>query len=294
MFAKVLGLFTGLLLKALSKLPLSILHPIARFWAMVFNKLLGYRKQVIETNFGFAFPNLSKEGREKMLRKFYGYLLDTFLETLKIFSFSSQDLKERMKFTNPELLAEIKAKKQNIMYLVGHQGNWEWNIMSCAQNFELPAYCIYKPLSNQVFEKQMNQARSRLGTRMLPMKTVYSTLESNIEQPFVLMMGADQSPIRENKIYWEDFFGVNSAWFTGPEIIAKKLNMALVFGEIIRVKRGYYEITLRVLSTEPKELSEGEITRMYIDAVEANIKKQAHTYLWSHKRWKLTHNYAKS
>jgi KDO2-lipid IV(A) lauroyltransferase len=294
MLARLLGIITRWLLLAFSKLPLAVLHGIARFWAMVFHKILGYRKLVIETNLGFAFPNLSKEGKEKLLKKFYAYFLDTFLETLKIFSFTSQDLKERMKFTNPELLEELKANKQNIMYLVGHQGNWEWNIMSCAQNFELPAYCIYKPLSNQIFEKQMNQARSRLGTKMLPMKAVYATLGNNIEQPFVLMMGADQSPIRENKIYWEDFFGVNSAWFTGPEIIARKLNMALVFGEIIRVKRGYYEITLRVLNTEPNELSEGEIIRMYIDAVEANIKKQSYTYLWSHKRWKLTHNYAKS
>jgi KDO2-lipid IV(A) lauroyltransferase len=62
--------------------------------------------------------------------------------------------------------------------------------------------------------------------------------------------------------------------------------MPVFFAQIRKVKRGYYEATLLPLVTEPRETSPGEITKMYMKALEDQILCEPQYWLWSHRRWK--------
>jgi len=63
-------------------------------------------------------------------------------------------------------------------------------------------------------------------------------------------------------------------------------NLPVFYIDIQRVKRGFYEVKLSLLSDEPRELSEGEITRKYAQKLEEIIIKKPQDWLWSHRRWK--------
>jgi KDO2-lipid IV(A) lauroyltransferase len=67
------------------------------------------------------------------------------------------------------------------------------------------------------------------------------------------------------------------------------MNTAVVMTNFYKVKRGYYKIDFSLLTTTPKELPKGEITKKLIEYIEAAVKERPSNYLWSHKRFKFTY-----
>ena len=73
---------------------------------------------------------------------------------------------------------------------------------------------------------------------------------------------------------------------TGAEMLAKRLDMAVVFFRVKRLKRGYYETTFETITEDPKEFKDYEITDIFFRLVEQQIHEAPEYYLWTHKRWK--------
>jgi KDO2-lipid IV(A) lauroyltransferase len=104
--------------------------------------------------------------------------------------------------------------------------------------------------------------------------------------PFV----ADQTPSRSNLHYWTTFLNHDSAILTGPERIARKLDIPVIYADMRKVKRGYYTVDLKLIADHPKETSEFWITEQYARMMEESIMHDPAFWLWSHKRWKYTRN----
>jgi KDO2-lipid IV(A) lauroyltransferase len=103
-------------------------------------------------------------------------------------------------------------------------------------------------------------------------------------------MASDQSPTNLSKAFWVNFLGRETAFLHGPETYAKKYDLPVIFVDIQRVKRGYYQLTLVLISDKPRETGEGEITKRYASLLEKAIYHQPENWLWSHRRWKHTRN----
>ena len=73
---------------------------------------------------------------------------------------------------------------------------------------------------------------------------------------------------------------------TGAEMLAKRLDMAVVFFKVKRIKRGYYETTFETITEQPNEFKDYEITDIFFKLVEKQILEAPQFYLWTHKRWK--------
>ena len=69
------------------------------------------------------------------------------------------------------------------------------------------------------------------------------------------------------------------------------MNAAVVYFDVQKVKRGYYQLFPILISENPKEEPEFEITRKYFATLEKSIKERPEFYLWSHKRWKYTRKF---
>jgi KDO2-lipid IV(A) lauroyltransferase len=73
---------------------------------------------------------------------------------------------------------------------------------------------------------------------------------------------------------------------TGAEMLAKKLDTAVVFFGVKKIKRGFYETTFKTIAAKPKDYENYEITDTYLKLVEAQIYEAPEFYFWTHKRWK--------
>jgi len=89
---------------------------------------------------------------------------------------------------------------------------------------------------------------------------------------------------------WIPFLHQPTAVFLGAEELAKRHNMAVVYGSMRRMKRGHYSISMELLTDHPADLEPGEITRWHTAALERLLQDQPQYWLWSHNRWKLNPN----
>jgi KDO2-lipid IV(A) lauroyltransferase len=68
--------------------------------------------------------------------------------------------------------------------------------------------------------------------------------------------------------------------------MAKRYNTAVVYYEVRRVKRGYYEVDVTLICENAAETAEMEITDKHVQLLEQSIRRNPQYWLWSHRRWK--------
>ncbi|MFR9555685.1 MAG: lauroyl acyltransferase, partial [Rikenellaceae bacterium] len=75
-------------------------------------------------------------------------------------------------------------------------------------------------------------------------------------------------------------------FFAGGEKIALNLNLPVYFIYQTRVGRGRYEFGYELIHDGVESVEPYEITRRYVEKLEAVIRANPHLWLWSHRRWK--------
>ena len=70
----------------LSLLPMRILYIISDGIFLIVYYAIGYRKKVVMENLEIAFPEKAHTERAKIAKAFYHNLLDSFIETIKVWS----------------------------------------------------------------------------------------------------------------------------------------------------------------------------------------------------------------
>ena len=66
--------------------------------------------------------------------------------------------------------------------------------------------------------------------------------------------------------------------------------LAAYFASVTRPRRGYYECRLERITSDMSEYPDYKLTERYMQMLEAEIKRNPHLWLWTHRRWK--HNRA--
>jgi len=270
----------------LSYLPLPVLYLFTDFFYLLLISIAPYRKKVILGNIERSFPEMTSKEHNQLLRKFYRHFTDLLAEGVKNLTISKRELRKRFKVKNPELMEQLFEEKRNVLLVSGHFNNWEWLITS--QNFLFPhqAYGIGMPLSSQFWHKKVNARRERFGMRVIHAKNYKDKLAEHPEELKAVLVLSDQSPGNSLKSYWMEFLHQQTAVLFGTEMMANELNYTVVFFATRKVKRGHYEMELKILSKDPGNLEWGELTEAHTIALEKEIKKNPAQWLWSHRRWK--------
>ena len=271
-------------------MPFFILYFFSDLMYVFLYRIFGYRKKVVFENLSLSFPEKEKQELNRLMGLSYKNLTDVIIEGIKGFTMTRSQIRRRHKVLNPEIIEPFYKAGKSVIGLPTHYGNWEWGALSpglFVEGFNIVGF--YKPLSNPFVDRFLRKNRSRTGTALASINKTPRIFERLKNIPTIYIMAADQSPSSQKKSYWIDFLGRNTAFLQGPEKYARKHDIPLVFVDIQRVKRGYYELTLSLLADNPTELEEGEITRRYAKKLESQINKKPENWLWSHKRWKLNH-----
>ena len=100
---------------------------------------------------------------------------------------------------------------------------------------------------------------------------------------------ADQTPKWENIHLWLPFLNHDTPVFTNGEKIMRKMNNAVFYVDMERPQRGKYIATFRLITRTPNNLEEHAITRRFFQMLEQTIRRDPQYYLWSHNRWKRSH-----
>lgn len=252
---------------------------------------LRYRKKIVRKNLKASFPDKSKKELLKLEFNFYRYFFDMAFESTKACSMRARWMKRHIKFVNIDKLYEQFQTGRSVMAYMGHTGNWEWvSALPTQLNAKYQVCQIYHVLENSVMNNVMLKIRGAYGAESIPMeRTLRQLLEyKNRGQQFIVGMIADQVPLMRNIHYWTQFMNQKTPVFTGAERIAKKLDLAVFYAEVIRTKRGRYECVLHLMYESTKDEPEHSVTERYNRMLENTINNNPAIWLWSHNRWKRT------
>lgn len=268
-------------------LPLRILYVFSDLVFPLIYYFPGYRRKVVQTNLKNSFPGKSEKERAAIEKGFYHHLCDLFVEILKLTHMSNKQQSIRIPLKNPELFQKLYDEKRDIAVITGHYGNWEWTNI-------LPRYTkhrnvpIYKPLHNKHFDRYMFMIRSANDCDVTAMSNVVREIIRNRKNKRLSLYGfmADQTPPIGDIRYWTNFLNQDTPVYLGAEKIAAKYDMAVVFLNIQKIRRGYYELTAELLFEHSSGLPEGQITEGHVRRLEEVIREKPEYWLWSHRRWK--------
>jgi Lauroyl/myristoyl acyltransferase len=240
---------------------------------------------VTRENLSLAFPEKTDSDRQKIMNAYYKNLCDSIVETIKLMSISEKKLSNRI-HANWEALDIMDIQNRNGQGLVSHQFHWEWGTVICNWKIKRLFCGIYLPLTNSHFDRLMYYIRSRSGTKLIRVQDMQKSMNDIQKQKILWGFIADQNPSDPKRVSWNDFFNRKTAFFKGPELVARRNDNIVFFVETIKLKRGYYEMKIKPAFEHPRETSDGEITEAYVRFLEDSIKRQPENWVWSHRKWK--------
>ena len=278
----------------LSLLPLKILYLFSDMLYVLVHHVIGYRKKIVRKNLTNSFPEKSLDEIKQIEKGFYHFFCDYIVETIKQFSISKEEMKRRMVISGVDEMKDRMEKENKTFCFIylGHFCNWEWiaslpywvpNDILCAQ--------IYHPLYNKAFDKLFLRIRNKFGGECIPMK---ETLRRIIElrrakQKTIIGFISDQAPKWNSIHHFVDFLNQETPVFIGTEKIAKQVDALVYYGDVRRVKRGFYTCEFKPMTEKPvKEIPDWELTDAYAHLLEEMISRHPNFWLWSHNRWKRT------
>jgi KDO2-lipid IV(A) lauroyltransferase len=280
-----------LILKIFNLIPFSILYILSELLAPLLNHIIGYRKEIINTNLKNSFPQKSETEIKGIVKGFYRHLSDLIFEIIKLETLTENILNNRVTISGEEVLKNLTDRKKGVIIVMSHHGNWEWasqRVCFAGRNFDYIGV-VAKEVSNPYFETFFTNLRLKLqngNAEIIPLKQTARYLASVRHKASMIITIADQTPHKDQIQYRTSFLNQDSGVFLGPERIAKSLNFAVVFCHVFKTERGKYNIDFELITDNPNETVPFEITNRHVKLLEDDIIKQPETWLWSHRRWK--------
>ena len=274
-------------LKALTYIPLPILYGFGFVAYCIVFHLMRWRRDRAEADVANAFPEKSPEERADIVRRCYRNLADTIVEAFWGFGASASALKERVRFVDAELIQRAIERKQTILLLAAHHGNWEWLLLAAGANFPIPIDVVYQPQRLASLDEFLRDVRCRFGGKLIPRKEFVYELLSHAGEPRAYALIADQTPRKEDPKHWTRFLRQDTAFFVGAGKIAKFLESPVYFVSMKRERRGYYTVRLDVLAEPPYEdIDDAIVVERYARCLERAIVDSPADWLWLQKKWK--------
>ncbi|HEV7378157.1 MAG TPA: lysophospholipid acyltransferase family protein [Dyadobacter sp.] len=274
------------LLNSLSGLSWNNAFRLSSFLKWILFDVAGYRKKVIRDNLKNSFPEKTDAELQRIAEDFKLHFTDLIVETIKFRTAGPATIRERLQ-GDISIMDDFYASSTNIIYLMGHRGNWELANLFSSLCFTHECIVVYRPLQNKESDQWFLDLRTRFGAKLVPMNSIFRELQKPRDRPYVVVLANDQSPVPETA-FWTTFLNQDTGVFRGVETIARRYDLTVLYADFSKVegKRGYYHVDITTITEEPKKVANNAILKKQLSILEKNIRNQPHNWLWSHRRWK--------
>jgi len=258
----------------------------SRFGKFVYQRF-GFRKEVVEENLSFAFPNYH-EPIENLALDVYQNLGITLLEFLSMGKLTPAEILEQVEFEGIHHLHNFKKAGQGVLLTTGHFGNWE--MLAAAINASgIDGNFVVRSQSNPYVDKLQNNIRSSAGLKVIRAEDIRPLVKTLREGHLV---GILPDVNAGSKGVFVDFMGRKASTTKGLAHFAWKLNCPIVPSAIFRKSDGGFKAVFKDPIYPDPEMEEKEavysLTVQHTSALEDFIRQKPDHYFWVHRRWKAT------
>ena len=156
-------------------MPLWLLYAFSDLISFSAGSIFRYRRSVVYENLHRAFPEKDNREIRKIASGFYRHFSDLIVETIKVMDFSKEELADRIRFRNTDLIERYFKEGKAVVAVAAHFGNWEW-LQGLARTIPHQSIAVYKPLNNKEMEKVLTRQREKSGAEIVSMRDIIRSL----------------------------------------------------------------------------------------------------------------------
>jgi len=237
-----------------------------------------------------SFPDMPEAQRQLMARRSMQQLFMLFIEVLfttRLIRIDTwADYCELNNFQ--EVLNLLLKRRQGLIMLTGHYGNWEiLGYVLATLGFQSTA--IARPLDNVYVNDWLMGVRENMGQKIISKKGATDEVTKVLDGFGTVGFIADQNA--GPKGIFVDFFGRKASTYKSIGLLAMQYKVPVVIG-CARRKNDRFQFILEAQDIIYPEDWANEtdplryITQRYTKGIEDFIIKDPGQYLWVHRRWK--------
>lgn len=247
------------------------------------------RRKVTEHNIRSSYLGYSDREVNKIVTESYQNLGITLVELLTIDKYDFSKTNPKVKFSNIELIKEVKSRGKGVILLSGHYGNWELLAYSASILLGLPLHIVVKYQMNPYTDVYLRNLRRRGGNQLIDMKKAGISLVKLIKKNEIIALLSDQRAGKNEGIILP-FLGRQASAYKAPAVLALKFDTPIVVGFAVRDDNNNYKVDLVELKHNDLENNDegiAELTKRYLKLLESAIEENPGHWAWQHNRWKL-------
>ena len=162
------------LVRVAAYLPWSVLRMMGVFAGWLLYRVNGREVHNVRVNLRIAYPDLSKEKREALVRDTLRQSATTFCEMPRIWM-GDEDLSYRVDANGlPQEMRRLAEQGNGLILAMPHHGNWE--MVSSGIDQDLSITGLYRPPRQAFLEPIMTGGRSIARIKMVPTEGIHRTL----------------------------------------------------------------------------------------------------------------------
>jgi KDO2-lipid IV(A) lauroyltransferase len=274
-------------LRLLSSIPLPAWYVISRFLAWLLDRIIRQRNDVIDMQLAACFPDRDAAWIKATRREFYRNFADVSVEIVKAVTMKQEEIDRRVTFVGHEPARAALDAGQSIIVLTSHNCNWEWTLLKLSFGMGHPIQATYKPLKQRFGDRLMLTVRSRFGAEMITARRLLMKVMRYRGPARIVGMVTDQAPTSSGVRYFTQFMGLDTAFFVGPEAIARGARLPVYYLAMRRASRGHYRVAFVPIAKAGEELAPGALIERYAAEVESLTRERPPDWLWNYRRWKV-------
>jgi Kdo2-lipid IVA lauroyltransferase/acyltransferase len=276
-------------LRVPSKVRTSTIQKIGRQVGRSFFHLSPRHRRIALSNLLKAFGSeMSGEDRWRIARSSFENMALTTLEMLHFPALNTKDLINRTEFEGLDNLHKADCKKQGVLLLTAHFGNWEFLSLALSR-MGFVGGALFRPFDFKPLDDYITSIRTSTGVRLIPKNRSMRKVLAMLHRGELIGILLDQNTIIREGVF-VDFFGRSACTDKGLALLALKTGAPVVPVFCLRTEDGRFkiiiqpEVELQRNGDKTKEIEDN--TALFTRVIENIIRAYPEQWLWLHQRWK--------
>lgn len=247
-------------------------------------------RRIIQKNLDLAFDNsLTKKEKKEIGIKAFINLIDTLFGIIQRDGMVKEEVIKNITFEGEEIVKSYQESGKKIVFITGHQGNWELLSQSIAIKFNLTLVGIGRKIDSDVMDKVLKKNRERFNVEMIYKQGAMKGSIKALSQNKAVGILVDQALGRTQSIDVK-LFGHLATHTPIASILSRKFGIDLIPAFISTKDYQHYHVKIYppilTIKTDNQEDDLAKLTQAQADIMQAVIKEHPTEWFWMHKRWK--------
>jgi len=300
-------------IKLLGILPRSLARAIAIGIGLSVYHLYPRLRDVGMRNLSLAFPNMSEEDRERIVRGEFASLGRQLAEFCRFPTYTRENVSEVVVYDGLENYERAFARGKGVLFLTGTLGAWELSAFAHSL-YGHPRWIVMRPLDNPYLDRLVERYRTLHGNRTVGKDDFVRGLLAAMRAGEVVGILMDTNMTPPQGVF-VNFFGIPAYTASGLARIALRTDAAVVptftiwdektrkyvlrFDpalELIRTgnggttnRTGEDRASSDRTSSDRASTDQADIvanTARFTSVIEDYVRRYPDQWLWVHRRWK--------